>query len=280
MKRSIKIALVLILLGIIMIFGAIAAGAQINENFFNSISLKSEVKNQSFPAIQEVNIEVKGYSVEIVPSGDTDITEAEYTETSSFGNTKSTLRFELKDGVLHVKEESTEKVKLNFNIGIFNGFSGEKKLVLSVPEKISGKVTQEFGSFEAVNLNLEDFTVKTQMGSIDLIQVKAVNSKLESEMGSFDVEDSICENIKLETEMGSIKYSGKLLGNNEFSTEMGSIDLKLEQKRNDISLNLRTEMGDIEVDDVKGKIVEEKDPMKGYLKADTEMGSIDVKFKD
>lgn len=80
--------------------------------------------------------------------------------------------------------------------------------------------------------------------------------------------------------MGSIKYSGKLLGNNEFSTEMGSIDLKLEQKRNDISLNLRTEMGDIEVDDVKGKIVEEKDPMKGYLKADTEMGSIDVKFKD
>lgn len=278
MKKSIKFALVLILVGAIMVAGAILGGANVKKNFIGNLNMESEVKNEEFPAINMLNLDLKVYSVEILPSDDVDVIQVQYDETTSFGKLKYSLSFEVKNDELYIREISDRKVDININVPPFGNLFKGNKLILMVPEKITGNINQELGSFKAVNVTLEDLNYKTEMGSIDLIQVKAVNSKLETNMGSFDIKDSICENLNLETEMGSIDYSGTLLGTNDFSTKMGSLELELEQKRNDISLNLKTEMGEIKVDGEKGSIKEDKISKKAYLKAETEMGSIDIDF--
>lgn len=278
MKKSIKFALVLILVGAIMVAGAILGGANVKKNFIGNLNMESEVKNEEFPAINKLNLDLKVYSVEILPSDDVDVIQVQYDETTSFGKLKYSLSFEVKNDELYIREISDRKVDININVPPFGNLFKGNKLILMVPEKITGNINQELGSFKAVNVTLEDLNYKTEMGSIDLIQVKAVNSKLETNMGSFDIKDSICENLNLETEMGSIDYSGTLLGTNDFSTKMGSLELELEQKRNDISLNLKTEMGEIKVDGEKGSIKEDKISKKAYLKAETEMGSIDIDF--
>ncbi len=278
MKKSIKFALVLILVGAIMVAGAILGGANVKKNFIGNLNMESEVKNEEFPAINKLNLDLKVYSVEILPSDDVDVIQVQYDETTSFGKLKYSLSFEVKNDELYIREISDRKVDINIDVPPFGNLFKGNKLILMVPEKITGNINQELGSFKAANVTLEDLNYKTEMGSIDLIQVKAVNSKLETNMGSFDIKDSICENLNLETEMGSIDYSGTLLGTNDFSTTMGSLELELEQKRNDISLNLKTEMGEIKVDGEKGSIKEDKISKKAYLNAETEMGSIDIDF--
>lgn len=278
MKKSIKFALVLILVGAIMVAGAILGGANVKKNFIGNLNMESEVKNEEFPAINKLNLDLKVYSVEILPSDDVDVIQVQYDETTSFGKLKYSLSFEVKNDELYIREISDRKVDINIDVPPFGNLFKGNKLILMVPEKITGNINQELGSFKAANVTLEDLNYKTEMGSIDLIQVKAVNSKLETNMGSFDIKDSICENLNLETEMGSIDYSGTLLGTNDFSTKMGSLELELEQKRNDISLNLKTEMGEIKVDGEKGSIKEDKISKKAYLNAETEMGSIDIDF--
>lgn len=276
MKNSIKIAIVLILLGAILVVGAIAGGADISINAIRELNVSGKKINLEFEPIQAVQIDVSNYSVEIVPSKDNK-TKVVYNETMRFGKTHQSLDVKVEDGILKIVDINQEKVRFNFSFFILNK---NTNIVISVPEDLVGQIKLSAGSFEAKDIALSEMEVEAEMGSINLVNAKVVNSKFEAKMGSLNVKNSICENINLNTEMGSIDYSGVLLGNNDFSTEMGSIDLKLEQKRDDIALNLKTSMGNVMVDETKGSINEEKSSTKSYLKAETEMGSIDIDFED
>lgn len=240
MKNSIKIAIVLILLGAILVVGAIAGGADISINAIRELNVSGKKINLEFEPIQAVQIDVSNYSVEIVPSKDNK-TKVVYNETMRFGKTHQSLDVKVEDGILKIVDINQEKVRFNFSFFILNK---NTNIVISVPEDLVGQIKLSAGSFEAKDIALSEMEVEAEMGSINLVNAKVVNSKFEAKMGSLNVKNSICENINLNTEMGSKDYSGVLLGNNDFSTEMGSIDLKLEQKRDDIALNLKTSMGD------------------------------------
>lgn len=279
MKKSIKLGLLLIAIGVVVILGALAGGAEINESTFQSISWTSEVKHEEFDRVEAINVDLIVYGLEIVPS-DSEKIYVEYNEVSAQGRSlpNSKLEFEVKDGVLNIKE-IPQKVKFNFNFPFGNQYFGSRKITLSIPEKVAGRVHQEVGSFKAINVSLEDFTFTGEVGSLELIQVKTLDSKFDTETGSIKFKDSMVENIILDSEVGSITFSGTMLGDNEIESEVGSVNIELQQKRDDISLNLDSEIGSIKVGGVKGKLIEDRSRSENYLKVSTEVGSINIDFE-
>ncbi len=280
MKKSIKIAILLIGIGLVFILGALAGGAEINESTFQSISWTSEVKHEEYDKVEAIDINLIVYGLEIVPS-DSEKVYVEYNEVAAQGRSlaNSKLEFEVRDGVLNIKE-IPQKVSFNFTFPFGNQYFGSRKITLSIPEKIAGQVHQEVGSFKATNVMLEDFTFTGEVGSLELIQVKALNSRFDTETGSINFKDSMIENIILDSEVGSVTFSGVMLGDNEIESEVGSVNVELQQKRDDIGLNLSSEIGSVKVGGTKGKLIEDKARSENYLKVSTEVGSISVDFEE
>ncbi|RJE85525.1 hypothetical protein D3P07_20190 [Paenibacillus sp. 1011MAR3C5] len=132
-----------------------------------------------------------------------------------------TFNVAIKNDVLEI--ETKEK-----NSKIIGDNRGERRLIISLPEKQYDKVTinNNFGAIEGSQLNMNTLNVKNDVGSIRL--------------------SSIIGAMHLETATGDIQIDGVSLNNDLIAkTEVGTIRVQLNESPAAADVSLKSEVGNV-----------------------------------
>ena len=212
------------------------------------------------------------------------------------GKTSEKVTTKAENGSLYIKESS---FFININSGLRSLLSlinGELKrtqqVILALPK---GKSLEEVkASLANGSLSIKDLTIKKlkadlSNGSIELSQSQIESGSIESANGSIELVQTSLTDTQISLANGSI-HSDKLTlkGNINMSSGNGSIELHLtEETYKAISLDLQTDLGDIEVpkemqtsheqeDFIGDRVIHTNERAQAKLTARTSTGSIEI----
>jgi len=218
----------------ILAIGLLAGCSSLPENVSNSVigegSGSGEVitlEKKSFQADEFDRIHVSAKAMEIyVTKGSSDVAEAELLVNESISS-RFTFDATVKSRVL--KLDVDEKGKL-FDQS-FKGQKGERKLVISLPDKIYNELTikNEFGLVEASDLKMDNVDIKLSAGTIRL--------------------DGVYATMNVETNAGEIIVEGISLENDlTAKTDAGEISIHLNESPKAAQISLVSEVGEVTAD--------------------------------
>lgn len=248
MKKLMLIGLLLLILGGVGV-GLTFTEAQKNEQQTLSTDISEENINELF-------VKVKNSSVTVERSSQEDIVVT-YT-----GNTnQNKLVTDVHGTELFVEVKSS-----HWKLVSFDFFARGNKLTIALPEKLYDKikVDSKNGSIHIANLDTEQLDVKTANGSITTEAI-AGNVDAYTDNGSVNAKN-ITGSITAETSNGRIRLAhitGDVTGKTEngsvvfendkvtqqiaLTSSNGSVTLELSERLDDVTLNLKTELGTIKI---------------------------------
>ena len=188
------------------------------------------------------------------------------------------VRYEVRDGVLHLK--TTGKNKLNFGFSLFS--SAKKNLItITIPSEQSlekEKILLKMGSVELTGITGEKADIELDMGSVTMQDCTLMDVDLSADMGSITIKSSSIQDLNAEADMGSITLSDCEVENLDADADMGSINLSLAGSKEEYTMELKTDMGSVNVDGHKeGKSFLQKGTTGKKITAKAQMGSINIK---
>jgi len=218
----------------ILAIGLLAGCSSLPENVSNSVigegSGSGELITQekkSFKSDEFESIHVSAKAMEIyVSKGTDDQAEVELLVDDSIAS-RFTFDASIKSGVLKVDVD--EKGKLYDQS--FNGQKGERKLIISLPDKIYNELTinNEFGLVEASDLKMDSVDIRLSAGTIKL---NGVYAKMNVETNAGEI---IVEGISLENDLTA-------------KTDAGEIAIHLNESPKAAEIRLASEVGEVTAD--------------------------------
>ena len=250
-KTVFSIAIVACLLGLGLILAGLASGGLQDLVRSSATSTKMAKQEETYDNIHSLDLELNNRSVIIGESPDDKVHLTYY---QGDGKTSEKISSKAENGSLYIKESS---FFININsglrslLGLINGdLERTQQITLSLPK--GRNLEQVKASLANGSLSINDLTIKKlkadlSNGSIELSQIKS--GSIESANGSIELVQTSLTDTQISLFNGSITGDKLTLkGNINMSNSNGSIDLHLtEETYKAISLDLQTDLGDIEV---------------------------------
>lgn len=308
MKKSIKISIILIILGALLSKIAIFLGAEtttdlgklnigVSSIYNKSVKPRSndldrligkEIKSKSGSTISgsikkgeldlgkvnKANIKLDSYKILVEPSKD-EKANIEYTYLEKDGKIVYGIDISEKDGHLEINKKGPDNSKI-----FKNKDDGKFIIIMKLPKNIELTTGINSGAIFIDNMKFQGLSLESDLGDIEIEDSKLVNGNISSGIGSIDIKDSTSESTSIESEIGSVEYSGKLIGINNFKTELGSIEIDLDQKREEVGIYTDIGLGKIDIKGFKGQIKDDKGNFSNFLNISSENGSVEVDFLD
>ena len=263
----------LLLAAILIIVGCVMAGAGFASGGMKSVSVTQNglvVAGANGDTTVEVN---ESYSKITDVVIDVDLAELKLVEGSSF-SLKGRYNPEVQD--LSITEKAgvltiSRKPLINwfgFNFGFKYPLSND--LTLTYPKGTKFKsitITNNLGGLDVRNLEAKSLEVNLDAGSFDgsSILVDSLSMRLNLggctikeltvaeraefrlDAGSLDLERSSVNNLSVFNNLGGFDYSGALTGNVRIDLDVGSLKMSLENKADELSYTIDTDLGSIQV---------------------------------
>ena len=292
-KTVFSIAIVACLLGLGLILAGLASGGLQDLVKSSAASTKMTKHEETYDNIHSLNLELNNRSVVIGESPDDKVHLTYY---QGDGKTSEKVTTKTENGSLYIKESS---FFININsglrslLGLINGdLERTQQITLSLPK--GRNLEQVKASLANGSLSINDLTIKKikadlSNGSIELSQSQIESGSIESANGSIELVQTSLTDTQISLSNGSITSDKLTLkGNINMSSDNGSIDLHLtEETYKAISLDLQTDLGDIEVpkdmqtshdqDNFIGdRLIHTNEQAQAKLTARTSTGSIEI----
>lgn len=292
-KNIFRFAIAACLLGIGLILVGLASGGLQDLVKSSVANTKMTKQEETYDNIHSLNLELSNRSVIIEESPDDKVHLTYYQ-----GDSKTTEKISTKaeNGSLYIKESS---FLININsglrslLGLINGeLEKTQQITLSLPK--GRNLEQVKASLANGSLSINDLTIKKlkadlSNGSIELSHSQIESGSIESANGSIELVQTSLTDTQISLANGSI-HSDKLTlkGNINMSSGNGSIELHLtEETYKAISLDLQTDLGDIEVpkemqtsheqeDFIGDRVIHTNERAQAKLTARTSTGSIEI----
>jgi len=246
MKKSYKIVIILLIIGIILCGIGFAMGADfgiyLDSTGFHTTPKIQQVYQQNFDPITSLNITSSNQKIEI-QTGDVYSIEATYT----YNCPKITFE----NGALTVDAKNNGNPW--FQIGSFL----TDKITITLPE----------------NANLAFLSAKNDNGTINISNISSDNASIKNGNGSIKLTNFITQNAAVTNSNGSIT-AANIEGKNTFTNENGSITISA-YNLGDFYKQLSNENGSIRIDGQKPASNVQGDPASpNQIIATNENGSI------
>ena len=292
-KTILSIAIAACLLGIGLILLGVASGGLQDLVKSSATNTKMAKQEETYDNIHSLNLELSNRSVVIGESPDDKVHLTYY---QGDGKTTEKISTKAENGSLYIKESSffvNISSGLRSLLSLINGdLERTQQVILSLPK---GRNLEEVkASLANGSLSINDLTIKKlkadlSNGSIELSQSQIQTGSIESANGSIELVQTSLTDTQISLSNGSITSDKLTLkGNINMSSDNGSIALHLtEETYKAISLDLQTDLGDIEVpkdmqtshdqDNFIGdRLIHTNEQAQAKLTARTSTGSIEI----
>lgn len=292
-KTILSIAIAACLLGIGLILLGVASGGLQDLVKSSATNTKMAKQEETYDNIHSLNLELNNRSVVIGESPDDKVHLTYY---QGDGKTTEKISTKAENGSLYIKESSffvNISSGLRSLLSLINGdLERTQQVILSLPK---GRNLEEVkASLANGSLSINDLTIKKlkadlSNGSIELSQSQIQTGSIESANGSIELVQTSLTDTQISLSNGSITSDKLTLkGNINMSSDNGSIALHLtEETYKAISLDLQTDLGDIEVpkdmqtshdqDNFIGdRLIHTNEQAQAKLTARTSTGSIEI----
>ena len=292
-KTILSITVAACLLGVGLILVGLASGGLQDLVRSSAASTKMTKQEETYGNIHSLNLDLSNRSVVIEESPDDKVHLTYY---QGDGKTTEKISTKAENGSLYIKESS---FFININsglrslLGLINGdLERTQQITLSLPK--GRNLEQVKASLANGSLSINDLTIKKlkadlSNGSIELSQSQIKSGSIESANGSIELVQTSLTDTQISLFNGSITGDKLTLkGNINMSNSNGSIDLHLtEETYKAISLDLQTDLGDIEVpkdmqtshdqeDFIGDRVIHTNEQAQAKLTASTSTGSIEI----
>ena len=292
-KNILSITVAACLLGVGLILVSLASGGLQDLVRSSAASTKMAKQEETYGNIHSLNLDLSNRSVIIEESPDDKVHLTYY---QGDGKTTEKISSKTENGSLYIKESSFFiyiNSGLRSLLGLINGdLERTQQITLSLPK--GRNLEQVKASLANGNLSINDLTIKKlkadlSNGSIELSQSQIKSGSIESANGSIELVQTSLTDTQISLSNGSITGDKLTLkGNINMSSDNGSIDLHLtEETYKAISLDLQTDLGDIEVpkdmqtshdqeDFIGDRVIHTNEQAQAKLTARTSTGSIEI----
>ena len=292
-KTILSITVAACLLGVGLILVGLASGGLQDLVRSSAASTKMAKQEETYGNIHSLNLELSNRSVIIEESPDDKVHLTYY---QGDGKTTEKISTKAENGSLYIKESS---FFININsglrslLGLINGdFERTQQITLSLPK--GRNLEQVKASLANGSLSINDLTIKKlkadlSNGSIELSHSQIETGSIENDNGSIELVQTSLTDTQISLSNGSITSDKLTLkGNINMSSDNGSIALHLtEETYKAISLDLQTDLGDIEVpkdmqtshdqeDFIGDRVIHTNEQAQAKLTASTSTGSIEI----
>lgn len=176
------------------------------------------------------------------------------------------LKWEIKDGALKVRDAKSGGAHINFD-----GLFGEHSLsvIITVPGEVMEKVN-----------------IETDLGDVFLSGV-AVETRIEAKTALGDVECyevRVPKKLTLKSDLGDVTLGMGELWEGvdiDLETSLGNVEANLDCDERECEYELRCDLGKVSINDVnRGDKAEQKGSCPYKLNAESDLGNVDVYFRD
>ena len=292
-KTILSITVATCLLGLGLILAGLASGGLQDLVKSSVANTKMSKQEEIYDNIHSLNLELSNRSVIIEESPDDKVHLTYY---QGDGKTTEKISTKAENGSLYIMES---RFFININSGLRSLLSlinGElertQQITLSLPkgrnlEQIKASLAN--GSLSINDLTIQQLKADLSNGSIELSQSQIESGNIESANGSIELVQTSLTDTQISLANGSITSDKLTLkGNINMSSGNGSIELHLtEETYKAISLDLQTDIGDIEVpkdmqtshdqeDFIGDRVIHTNEQAQAKLTARTSTGSIEI----
>lgn len=292
-KTILSITVAACLLGVGLILVGIASGGLQDLVRSSAASTNMTKQEETYDNIHSLNLDLSNRSVIIEESPDDKVHLTYY---QGDGKTSEKVTTKAENGSLYINESS---FFININSGLRSLLSlinGElertQQITLSLPkgrnlEQVKASLAN--GSLSINDLTIQQLNADLSNGSIELSQSQIESGNIESANGSIELVQTSLTDTQISLSNGSITSDKLTLkGNINMSSGNGSIALHLtEETYKAISLDLQTDLGDIEVpkdmqtshnqeDFIGDRVIHTNEQAQAKLTARTNTGSIEI----
>ena len=292
-KTILSITVAACLLGVGLILVGLASGGLQDLVRSSAASTKMAKQEETYGNIHSLNLDLSNRSVVIEESPDDKVHLTYY---QGDGKTSEKISSKAENGSLYIKESSffiNINSSLRSLLGLINGdLERTQQITLSLPK--GRNLEQVKASLANGSLSINDLTIKKlkadlSNGSIELSHSQIETGSIENDNGSIELVQTSLTDTQISLSNGSITSDKLTLkGNINMSSDNGSIDLHLtEETFKAISLDLQTDLGDIEVpkdmqtshdqeDFIGDRVIHTNEQAQAKLTASTSTGSIEI----
>ena len=292
-KTVFSIAITTCLLGLGLLLVGLASGGLQDLVRSSVSSAKMAKQEETYDNIHSLNLDLSNRSVVIEESPDDKVHLTYY---QGDGKITEKVATKAKNGSLYIQEARSFiniSSGLRSLLGLINGdLERTQQITLSLPK--GRNLEQVKASLANGSLSINDLTIKKlkadlSNGSIELSHSQIQTGSIESANGSIELVQTSLTDTQISLANGSITSDKLTLkGNINMSSDNGSIDLHLtEETYKAISLDLQTDLGDIEVpkdmqtshdqDNFIGdRLIHTNEQAQAKLTARTSTGSIEI----
>ena len=177
------------------------------------------------------------------------------------------LKWEVKDGVLKIRDASSEGHSIG--LGGLQGIFGDKAVdvCITVPawEEVDEVVLKTaLGNVFVANMTVEKITAETDMGNVECYEVREAKK------------------VELKTDMGNVEFGVSELWDGveiDLETSMGQVEANMNCPEQDCEYEIETDLGTVTVNGVRrGSKADSKGSKPYKLNAESEMGDVNVYF--
>ncbi|QED49353.1 DUF4097 family beta strand repeat-containing protein [Cytobacillus dafuensis] len=138
------------------------------------------------------------------------------------------------DGVI------TDKLKIDSNDG---------DIVLNDVQANELNIENGFGDITSSKVTTKVLNIDMNDGDAIFDTINAASTVLNNKFGDITFRNFTSEGLTMKSNDGDIEIQGMLLGNSTIHSSFGDVNLKLLNKKSDLSYNIRNKFGDITVND-------------------------------
>ena len=292
-KTVFSIAITTCLLGLGLLLVGLASGGLQDLVRSSVSSAKMAKQEETYDNIHSLDLELNNRSVVIGESPDDKVHLTYY---QGDGKITEKVATKAKNGSLYIQEARSFiniSSGLRSLLGLIDGeLERTQQITLSLPK--GRNLEQVKASLANGSLSINDLTIKKlkadlSNGSIELSHSQIETGSIENDNGSIELVQTSLTDTQISLSNGSITSDKLTLkGNINMSSDNGSIDLHLtEETFKAISLDLQTDLGDIEVpkdmqtshdqeDFIGDRVIHTNEQAQAKLTASTSTGSIEI----
>ena len=267
MKRRVKTALVIIGIGGLLIIIGVMMGGNIKKTFYKygdegwnmddehkSVVLATDMHEVQLVSdssiVKQLKADIAYAALRIEPH---DKQSIDYSITNNTKRIGAAVQVEGK--TLKISTKKNHKWHWNWLFGGWNAEKGGRsKTVITV------KIPQNI-VFDTVSMNIgaaslildgftaaERFTLNTGAGEVTIKDITASNVNIKTGVGESTFQNCIFTDTVLNTGVGETSFEGKILKNLDINAGIGEIDMQINGKKTDYSINATTGIGSILID--------------------------------
>lgn len=188
----------------------------------------------------------------------------------------SKITFEENDGSVKIKEENRKWL---------NSKNVTSNLIIYIPENMAQideiKISTGAGKINIEKLNAQSLYLELGAGDVHIENaIVTKEAKIDGGVGKNEFKSSEINNLKANLGVGGFSFEGKLTGKNKIDSGVGAIDISLNGKKENYTVDVNKGLGNITID---GQKVEKEGTYgngENYIEIDGGIGEIKLNYNE